>query len=312
MALLWKRRMRRLEFRIPISPNEGFFSQVRLFNFALRRLGGVYADACLRIVVGDHCNLDEVRRQNRWSEADNIVWDRVPDALFEDANIWGTANWRLSIEPGDADIVILSDADTVLLRDIDPILAELDGEEPLLLGHMAHYPPPLDSGPAGPEFWSTLFEAYGAPWQGQWHRCSMDTEATLPLSPPYYNLGFVAMNKAALVPLGLDIHWTEAWLKHRTGSHMRCQIALPLIAAGRGIGMKCLPAGYNAANDPVHFAHNGLSPHDIRVLHYLREVELERMTFLLPGHIDAFLEKSVTAPGNDQLQDLVRHYREGL
>jgi len=304
----------RLEFRVPISPTEGFFSQVRLFNFALRRLGGAYSDACLRIIVGDKCDLDQVRRANGWSEHDNIAWERVPDALFEEASIWGTANWRLSIPAGDADIIVLSDADTVLLRDIDPLLERLTIDHPLILGHMAHYPPPADRPDfsPGPDFWPTLYKLYGAPACTPRHRYSMDVDHALPLSPPYFNLGFVAMNRGALAPLGLDIHWTEAWLKHRVGSHMRCQIALPLIADRRGIAIECIEAAYNAANDDLHLMHNALQTHDIRVLHYLREAELDRQTFLLPGHIDSFLARNLSVAANRELQQLVRLYRDTI
>ncbi|MBT2188112.1 hypothetical protein [Sphingobium nicotianae] len=303
-----------LEFRIPISPTDGFFAQVRLFNFALRRLGGPYAGACLRVVIGDHCDLDAARRANPWSECDHVIWDRVPDAMFEEADIWGTANWRLSIPAGDADIVILSDADTVMLRDIDPLFDDLARDEPMLLGHMAHYPPPInrDDIPGGLEFWPAIFDRYGAPLGERLHRYSMDVDGSLPLAPAYFNLGFVAMNRLALEPLGLDIHWTDAWLKRRTGSHMRCQIALPLIAHRRGLTIKCIDAAYNSANDPIHYAHNNLAPGEIRVLHYLRETELDRRTFLLPSHIDAFLARDMTVSANRDLQQLVRLYRETL
>src|ERR1700756_1751695 len=59
---------KKLEFRIPISPTTKFFSLVRFFNFALRRLERPqYKNARLLVVVGDHCDLDFVRRENEWS-----------------------------------------------------------------------------------------------------------------------------------------------------------------------------------------------------------------------------------------------------
>lgn len=301
----------RLEFRIPISPTAGFFAQVRLFAFALRRIGGLYEQARIRIAVGDKCDLDAVRRSNRWSENENVLWDRVPDALFESAGIWGTANWRLNLPVDDADIIILSDADTVLLRDINPILDMFQSDRPIIAGHMAHYPPPvglLNPAPAGPEFWPEILHAYGAGHIVLQERYSMDVAGSLPLSPPYFNLGFVAMNRSALFGFGHDIHWTEAWLKAHSGSHMRCQLALTLIACRREMDIKCLPASYNMANDVHHFSASGLKQEDVRVLHYLRETELDRSTFLLPGGIDAFLSRPMQLPINTRLQQLVRDY----
>ena len=305
----------RLEFRIPISPTEGFFSQVQLFNFALRRLGGIYEAAKLRIVVGDKCDISQVQRANSWSDDHNVTWDRVPNALFDMAGIWGTANWRLNLPADDADIIILSDADTVLLRDIDPILNDFAKDHAVVRGHMAHYPPPVGldvTGPAGVTFWPELLTAYGGQYLHPWERYSMDLDEVLPLSPPYFNLGFVAMNRQALAEFGHDIHWTEAWVKQHSGSHMRCQIALTLIACRRGMDISCLPASYNMANDAHHFQASGLSVSDVRVLHYLREAELLRSSFLLPAEIDRFLERSMNLPINAALQDLVRLQRLSL
>ena len=302
----------RLEFRIPISPTPGFFAQVQLFHFALQRLGPPYASAKLRIVVGDKCDLDAVIEANPWARDVDIIWDRVPDALFDVAGIWGTANWRLSLPPEDSDVIILSDADTVLLQDIDPILADFGASHPVVRGHVAHYPPPLDGeakGTAGPEFWPKLLADYGASWSEPWTHYSMDIDDRFPLTPPYYNLGFVAMTRAALTCFGQDIHWTEEWLRKKHPSHMRCQIALTLIAAAHAMDAGCLPATYNAANDPNHFASCGMAPCDVRVLHYLRENEFERATFLLPGNIEDFLARDLGTVMNAELQALVRQWR---
>lgn len=302
----------RLEFRIPISPTPGFFAQVQLFHFALQRLSRRYAAARLRVIVGDNCDLGAVRRANLWAHDKNVVWERVPTGLFDVAGMWGTANWRFSLDAGDADVIILSDADTVLLRDIDPILDELRTDRPVVQGHVAHYPPPVDMpepGPAGPDYWPKLLAAYGCSSELSWTRYSMDMDGTLPLTPPYYNLGFVAMNAAALNVFGQDIHWTEEWLRRFHPSHMRCQIALTLIAAARGIDARCLSAPYNAANDPQHFAASGMVPADVRVLHYLREDEFTRATFLLEEKVDEFLAIETGTIMNAELQELVRQWR---
>ncbi|GLJ00357.1 hypothetical protein Sbs19_41740 [Sphingobium sp. BS19] len=109
-----------------------------------------------------------------------------------------------------------------------------------------------------------------------------------------------------------DIHWAEAWLKQHNGSHMRCQLAMTLIACHRDMDIACLPAAYNMANDIHHFRASGLTDGDVRVLHYLREIELHRQTFLLPEAIDTFLSRPMVLSINSRLQDLVRDYRTSL
>lgn len=303
----------RLEFRIPISPTRGFFAQVRLFHFALQKLGQRYADARLRVIVGDKCDLSAVISENSWSRRFNVIWERVPDALYDVSGIWGTANWRMSIGADDVDVIVLSDADTVLLKDVDCILDDFRSDRPVVRGHIAHYPPPLDVGDTisatGSKFWPKLLREYGSNWPEPWLHYSMDIENQLPLTPPYFNLGFVVMNKAALARYASDIHWTEEWLRRFYPSNMRCQIALTLIAAAHDMDAAALPAIFNAANDPAHFQATGMTPDEVRVLHYLREDEFDRANFLLPEQIDNFLARELKTVMNPELQELVRAWR---
>ena len=307
---------RRLEFRIPISPTEGFYSQIRLFNFALRRLGAPYDQARLLVVVGDHCDIDSVRLQNRWSERFNIAWERVPDPVFNEAGIWGTANWRLNIPAGDAEIIFLADADTVLLRDIDQLVVHFPLEIPAVRGHMAHFPPPTtgNGAPPGgsPEFWPWLFSQFDVEWPMTTYRYSMDQNNTLPKAPAYYNLGFVAINSAALAEFDRAITETERRIKALTNSQMRCQIAVAIIAYRAKMDIDVLPARFNSANDTGHMHSNNICTDDICVLHYLREDEFNRATFLLQENLDQFISRPLSNPANIALQKLTRDYSASL
>lgn len=308
---------KRFEFRIPISPTARFFSLVRFYNFALRRINGAaYSNARLLVVVGDHCDLDAVRRENKWCESFNIAWEKVPDEVFDEFHWHGTANWRLNIPADDAEIIVLSDADTVLLRDIDPLLAGFPSREPAVRGHMAHLPPPL--GPksiapstVSPDFWPWLFKLFGVQWPVVTHRYSMDTNSSLPVCPAYFNLGFVALNAKAREIFASEIMETTRRIMAATGSRMRCQIAITIMAYRAGIDIDTLPAAYNAANDMVHLKLNGLTVDQIRVLHFLRDDEIDRNE-LQPDLIEGLLSRQLKNPANFALQQLVREYRNSL
>jgi hypothetical protein len=306
---------KRVEFRVPISPTEKFFSLVRFYNFALRRLDSAqYREARLMIIVGDHCDLDLVRRQNQWSEDFNITWERVPDDVFDEFHWAGTANWRLSIPSDDADVIVLSDADTVLLRDVDPLLTELPTATAWIRGHMAHFPPPPGSktnAPIGSEFWPWLFNIFDIPWPPATYRYSMDADRSLPESPAYFNLGFVALNRKALSVYASEITEVTRRVTAATDSFMRCQIALTIVAHRAGIDIGTLPAAYNAANDVAHLKTNGLTAEQIRVLHFLREDEVTRDE-LQPHLIRNLLSRSLTNPANIALQSLAREFRESI
>jgi hypothetical protein len=305
----------RLEFRIPVSPTPGFFSQIRVFDFALRRLGPPYSQARVSVCVGDDCDIEAVRTTNAWG-AGRIEWEAVPRAVFEEFGLHGTADWRLTREADTADVIILSDADTVLLRDIDPLLACMPTDRPAVRGHMAHVPPPSSGGglPASDsdDYWPLLFERFDAPWPKRLFDYSMDGARRFPQVPAYFNLGFVAFNPPGLAALATRIFSFQRVFKSSIDSYMRCQIALSLLAYQHGLDIDVLPASYNAANDLGHMRHNYLSARDIRVLHYLRNDEIERSLIFQDDHIDEFLAAELINPANRALQALAKNYRRWL
>jgi hypothetical protein len=308
---------RRVEFRIPISPTEKFFALVRFYNFALRRLDSApYREARVVVTVGNNCDLDAVRRQNKWSENFNILWERVPDEIFDEFNWAGTANWRLNRPADDIDVVVLSDADTILLRDIDTLLTEFPLETPSIRGHMAHFPPPVGPksiapSPSGSEFWPWLFDTFDIPWPPSTYRYSMDADGSLPAAPAYFNLGFVALNAAAIPVFAPEMLETTRRVTEATESRMRCQIVLTIIAHRSGVDIGTLPAAYNAANDIIHLNANGLTTEQIRVLHFLREEEIDRGE-LQPHLIGSLLGRPVKNPANIALQNLAREFWQSI
>ncbi|MBK5928005.1 hypothetical protein [Rhodobaculum claviforme] len=277
-----------LEIRIPISPTRGFYHQVRFFEHNLRRLGGIYERALLRVVVGDDADMAAVRRDNAWSAGRPVDWTGVPRDIFARHGMWGTADWRLMLPP-ETDLVVLADADTVWLRDIDPLRHAI-GPGAVVAGHMAHGPPPMprDAGVLARTrrhaLWPVILQLFDLPMPDRLHPYSMDVEGAFGLAPAYFNLGFVVLTAEAMRACGRRVPPVQDRLLEVCRSRMRCQIALTLACLIEGVTQEVLPAEYNAANDPVHAAHNGVSPDAVRVLHYLRTRELQRDRILLPEH----------------------------
>jgi len=305
----------RFEFRIPISPTDGFFSQVRFFNAALRRFGGPCAESLLTVVVGDHCDIEDVIRRNAWSRPYLVRWVKVPDDIFDRSHYFGTGMFRLLLE-SDADIIVLSDADTVAVRDISPIGDLLGAGDAAIAGHMAHFPPPdMGQDPPilfGESFWHDLFRDFGLPFPDRLFRYSIDPEGRLPLAPAYFNLGFVAMNQAALAVFAREIFAWEGPINRRITSWMWVQVAYTLIAYAHRMRIHVLGAEYNAANDDSHFAHNRLDTDSIRVIHYLRVGEVDRSKIFLPDRFGGFLEAKLDNSVNRLLQRVARELASAM
>ena len=297
-----------IEFRIPISPRSSFYRRVHFFCAALQRLPRVYAEARVRIVVGDDADLEQVRAENRWSSQYNVEWHGVPPGIFADHHYFGTADFRYLL-PAPADgLVVLMDADSVVVR---PFLQDLEWmlcDDPCIAGHMAHTPPPAKiRGEAADarELWSFLFQHFGIPWPEILYRYSMDLENRWPAVPAYYNLGFVVLNQAALKIFSQTIFDLQSRLRELVESNMRCQIALTLISYAHQMRRQNLPATFNAANDLRHFDHNRVRTPEIKVIHYLRADEIDRDSFLKDEEKAAFLRATLRNPVNQLLQSLV-------
>jgi len=84
----------RIEFRIPAAPTAAFYNRVHFFCATLRRLDPRYADALVKVVVGDDADLDRVQRDNPWATQYNLEWHGVPsdsDCFDTDA----PTKWRV-------------------------------------------------------------------------------------------------------------------------------------------------------------------------------------------------------------------------
>ncbi len=308
--------MPRLEFRMPMSPSAGFYRQARLFRFALDRLGGDYEKALLTVTVGDNPDMEAVMRENTWSKDRNVRWLPVPRAIFDEFGIHGTADYRY-IPASDADIVLMVDADTVLVRPIDDLLDRIDADAAVLYGHMAHYPPTdltLTCGLVDAEgrFWAALFNHFGIKDLVAVHPYSMDVGGVHGLAPPYFNLGFLAMTQSALAYLRANVFDVQRELMAVFPTHMRCQFAVTIIGLKYLDRLECLGAQYNLANDDVHFRANRVTAADARLIHYLRETEFLRMTFLDPDKIEETIQRSYVNAASKLVAGIVADYSEAL
>ncbi|HEY9772488.1 MAG TPA: hypothetical protein V6C81_01630 [Planktothrix sp.] len=310
---------KRIEFRVPVSPTPGFISQVRFYACALRRLGGIYERALISIIVGDHCDVEELRKQNEWSAGQNLRWIAVPDDIFDKYGVWGTANWRLCMGAEGSDIIVLSDADSVIVGDISPALQLVNSSDAAIAGHMANAPPVVQSSPIKDlrngnhkKFWPALYKAFGIPWGGDLHRYSLDKGRDFPEAPPYFNGGFVVFNRAALAHYQRETIWFEDAIKQFADTYYRPQIGITIIAAKNRIKAHSLPAQYNATNDLLHYQLHKLTPDQLKVIHYLRCDEINRSEIFLPEHLESFLARELKNPVNQVVQSLALQLKNSL
>jgi hypothetical protein len=303
----------KIEFRLSISPDPGFYSTVRLAALALRHLGPPYDAAQLIVSVGDEARLEDILAANAWSANYPVTWRAVSAILFRDQNILATHLDRY-FAPTDADVIVMCDSDVCIVERVDALLAALcESSRPMVAGMQAHYEP-APAWPTGGSraFWVELFDFCGLPHAKIDRPYSGDAQGAMGFAPHYLNYGFVAMNKSAFQRMA-PIEASHCALTRRftKDSFFLTQVALALMIAEHNIDVLPLSFAYNCSNDDLPFVSNppfrigGVE--DIKVIHYLRNDQVDRRRFLVdPAAHAAFLEAVGLNLVNARLQAQLR------
>ena len=147
--------MNKVAFIVPISPTEGFFSQVAALNLALGALDWRRWNPSLHILVGG--DLD-VRTFQRWQpylrEASTIL---VPPAQFAREGIWAQSDGVFRWIPGDADVIVAVDSDILPVGDLEGVLDRVV-DTTSVAGVIAHYAFPFWPGRQSREAWERVGE----------------------------------------------------------------------------------------------------------------------------------------------------------
>lgn len=308
----------RIEFRMAISPQAGFYSTIRLAALSLRSLGPPYSEARIHVSVGDYADTDAILAANPWSEDFPIDWRTVPSERFARYSYYATAHNRYA-EPSDADVVFICDSDVCLIDRIDDLVQRLGApNRPLVAGLQAHFPP-LGTRPAEWQAeWPQLFAAAGLPPPALTVRYSMDSEDTYGRAPPYFNYGLVGFSRQAFAEARLIDDESCRIARERTNnSAFQAQIGLSLTIAAAGLEVEQLPHAFNCANEDRPFSapepvrlH---SVNEIRAIHYLRGDQFNRRMFLAdPEAYNAFLAAPELSRVNARLRQHVLALGPGL
>jgi len=295
----------KIDFLIPGSPNDAFFSQIAFFRLALDALGEVYRRARVVAALGDETIVPIPSRWSRYFERIEVEW--VDPAEFRRRGYLAQVDRRCDLFRPDADMVIFCDADTALIRALPGLAASLV-DEPALLGVIAHYHFPWADSTGEPERdWERLAASLLGREIALEHRYSLQEPALANRCPFYVNYGFLAG------PPALFARFSEAYRAmvprvHRVlGNHFSSQVTIPLAIAELGLPARALPMRYNFPNDPQADA---LYPYElgrIVVLHYLRTSQFDRQhVFAEKDAFERFLGLDL-AGSNREFQTFVRN-----
>lgn len=233
----------KLDFLIPASPTDGFFSQIAMFQLALDALGGPYRAARLVAVFGDTHIVPLPPKWEPFFSRIDVEW--ADCAAFERMSYHATGQRRFEVYRKQADLVIMCDADTLLLRPF-PELIERMRNAPALAGVVAnrHIPWPDGSGNSR-EDWHRIARGVLGRDIPLSHRYLRDREKACPF---YLNAGFIAATPAIFERL--HVACKELWprVDRFMGTYFSSQVTTCLAVDHLALPTLSLPRRYNFAN----------------------------------------------------------------
>lgn len=297
----------KIEFLIPGSPNDAFYSQVAMFRLGLDALGGIYEQARVVLCLGAPQASAVPARWKPHMERVEVFW--APESVFRSHGTGGL--FRYELLDASCDVSVLCDADTLMLRPFEPEALKYFVHRPAIRGVIAHYPPPLadeaghDYSAQGPQqFWRliarrTLGVAIDFP-----HEYSLQPP---PAPAPFYiNYGAVVGTFDVLRRLRDELVWLLPRIRTSLHNRFAGQIGITLGCLAGRIPTEALPMRYNFPNDPIAEHRYPAELSHVVLLHYLRLTHFDRQRIFTSA--DAFLEfLGLTLTGSEQiLQERIR------
>ena len=239
----------KLDFLLPASPTPGFFSQIAFFRICLNALGGVYRDARVVAVFGDHETEDLPGAWRNYFDDIDIEWAHPVGAVNVDHQ--AQHDRRFEIIRKEADLAILCDADIAMLRPFDGLAGRIV-DEACLAGVIAHLHFPWAGRSRDPDVdWPELADAILGRPIARPNRYTLMPLDTPPAAPFYINYGVFAGPPALMA----EFHKRDLVIRQKVadvlGHWWAPQVSVSLTCEDLKIPTLALPMRYNYPNDPI-------------------------------------------------------------
>jgi hypothetical protein len=304
------KRVVKIDFVIPASPNDAFYSQIAMFRLGLDALGGVYRTARLAAVFGDSriSGLPEKWRDH--FERIDVEW--ADPSPVESFGYRAQSDRRFEIIRPDADVVVSCDADTLLVRPFEQ--ATMDAiVNGALGGVIAHYHFPWAHSSGDPcADWNNVSQSILGRRIDTPYRYTLAEFAERGCCPFYVNLGLLIGSPKTYRRLNESCKEIKEAVIEIFNNRFYEQVTVALAAIKSDIRTIALPFRYNFPNDPIADEKYLLELRNVRLIHYLRTERFDRhKIFAEQPAFDAFMKLDLI--GSDSVfQSYVRDLTGGI
>jgi len=292
----------KLEFRIPISPNEKYMRMLYFFIKSAKLFGGnIAAKAHYVVVVGEDIEPFDLKKKYQWTNDYSIDFIWVDRALFRKDTYDATGYQRFFVE-SNADIIAMVDVDLLFTGNIDNVIIE-SYEKQCLSGFIAHISPfdNADNKIASELLWDRLFLAskIDKPLYKFQHTGwgLMSTNPLHQFCPEYFNYGFILAPKHITDKMGKSFQADLKIVNSVFNTWFASQIVNTLTINKNKI--KCISLSMNY-NFPLHIPETAIRkinfkdkhhPKDIKVFHYLGNGTFNKSHFETKKTLEIALKK---------------------
>lgn len=300
----------KLDFLIPGSPNDGFFSQIAFFRLALDSLGGAYRDARLVAVFGHETPMSLPSQWAPYFKNIDVHWADPSEVRRRDSA--AQADKRFELFRPDADLVVLCDADTVIMRSFSGVASWL-ARKPALAGVIAHsrFPWTQSTGDSRQDWRAIAMAILGREIPCN-HRYTLQGRPdAVDRCPFYINYGFFAGPPALMCRFYPRYREIRTKVVELLCNEFSGQVSLSLAVCALDLPTVALPMRFNFPNDPLADARYSRDMERIVMLHYLRLTHFNRQKiFTSAEEMRMFLSLNLQG-SNRKFQSFVRNLTGG-
>lgn len=284
----------KVEFRVPISPNEQFLRMSQYLVASLReQAGGIAADADIVFSVSAECEPFPLELKYPWIRDWGVDYRWVDPELFSQMRYEATGYDRYLVE-SEADIVVMADADILAAGSLDRPITKAHLTQTTLgaIAHVSPFESLAGESECSESIWRRVFAEAGveAPTRRYEHTAwGLVTENPLHrYCPIYYNYGFVISPREHVEKMA-STFLEDLDAVNRAVSTWACsQVAFSVSLLRHGLEAESLEEIYNF---PLHMPSTAfhrlnsaagakVAPADIRLFHYLGHGEINKDHFV--------------------------------
>lgn len=302
---------RKVEIHVTLNPTPLTFNQLHYLAASLRLNGGPLAESKIIVTLGGESEPFDPHARLKWSKKYNLEWRWVPHSFYAEHGNEAPSLYRFRYDY-EAPLVVLMAPRMLVTAPFDDLLAEVQRDQKVM-GVPANFSPMARVGHGFT--WEGLFDLAGlgaVPYVMEHSGYGLIyDDADHRLSPPYFNLGMLALPATLAHTIG-DSVFGELDYVAQAEDRFRAQMSVTLAMVRHQMPFGVMAFRYNFVNNEVYLQRYRADFEDVRLLQYLdgQGSGIGMSDFESPATVEALLAKEYALEVDRKLVEVLRPVHE--